>query len=33
MHRDGMQRRDGTRRVATFEAAPYDGDQAMNIAQ
>jgi hypothetical protein len=30
MHRGGLQRHDRTHRVATIEAATYDGESAMN---
>jgi len=33
MPRDGMQRRDGARRVATTEAAPYDDEPAMTATR
>jgi hypothetical protein len=33
MPRDGKQRRDGTRRVATFGAATYDDESAMNATR
>jgi hypothetical protein len=33
MPRGGMQRREGTRRVATAEAATYDDESAMNATR